>query len=320
MAVAFVSAGRATAVYSGTTITAAITRGAANYIVCFPFARDNSAINTGATYDGNAMTNIIATASDGGISLAGYGYPLTTDGNLVGSFTAINAVAQMTYALFSGVDTGSPTIDFDTAGEAGTDLDVGITGGSANDMTVVSGFLRAVSTMTAGPNTTVQNSGNEATFGSTVGIGTAGGAATTAGFDLGAAAEAFAGAILLRATGGGSAVTGTGAATSPAATASGTAVRGVNDAGGAVALTGPVATVSGTGTVSVPGLAITGTGALTSPAATIAGISVRGHVGTGALTAPAATLSGTNIPLATGGGATRDTRRRGFYIPLYGRG
>jgi hypothetical protein len=41
MAVAFVSAGRATAVYSGTTITAAITRGAANYIVCFPFARDN---------------------------------------------------------------------------------------------------------------------------------------------------------------------------------------------------------------------------------------------------------------------------------------
>ncbi len=120
--------------------------------------------------------------------------------------------------------------------------------------------------------------------------------------------------------GGGSAITGTGAATSPAATASGTAVRGVTDSGGAVALTAPLPTISGTGTVAVPGDAITGTGAITSSRATLAGVGVRGITGTGALTSPKPTISGTNIPLATGGGDSRDRRRRGFFIPIYGRG
>ncbi len=120
--------------------------------------------------------------------------------------------------------------------------------------------------------------------------------------------------------GGGSAVTGTGAATSPAATASGSGARGVQDSGGAVALTGPVATIAGSGTVSTPGAAITGTGALTSPRATISGVAALGHVATGALTSPKPVISGTNIPLATGGGDSRDRRRRGFFIPIYGRG
>jgi hypothetical protein len=200
MAVAFVSAGRATAVYSGTTITAAITRGAANYIVCFPYARDNAAINTGATYDGNAMANLIVSASDGGISLAAYGYALTTDGNLVGSFSAINAVAQMSYALFSGVDTGSPTIGTAvTAGEVGTDLDWAAIVGDSDAMGVCAAFLRANSTFTAAAGTTMRDTGAEATFGSTVGIGTAPGSASIAmGFDLGTAAEAFGGALALR--------------------------------------------------------------------------------------------------------------------------
>jgi len=206
MAIAHVSSALATPVYSGSSITAAVTRGAANYIVCFPMGRDNTLASNGATYDGNAMTQLYAPTTDGGVHLAAYGFALTTDANLVASFNGtVNNVAQMAYALFSGVDTASPLIDANVAGENSTDVDIpALTTGDANAMGVGACFLRTNSAITGETGTDIRASSTEATFGSAIAIGTAAGAASVSmGFNLGAAAEAFGVGVLLRAAGGG---------------------------------------------------------------------------------------------------------------------
>lgn len=92
-------------------------------------------------------------------------------------------------------------------------------------------------------------------------------------------------------------ITGTGALTIPAATASGSGARGVVDTGGPVALSFPAITLSGEGNSGGPP-DVSGTGALTLPLITVSGIGFlfRHITGDGALLLPAVTLSGSNIP------------------------
>lgn len=92
-------------------------------------------------------------------------------------------------------------------------------------------------------------------------------------------------------------VTGTGAATIAAVTASGTGERTVTGAGAA---TVPAATAAGTGA-----RVVTGAGAAETPAATASGVGARIVIGTGAATTPAATAEGLGgVPgMVTGTGA-----------------
>ena len=91
--------------------------------------------------------------------------------------------------------------------------------------------------------------------------------------------------------------TGTGAATAPAATSSGTG-RVVHKSTGTPAATAPAATSSGTGR-----LVHEGTGAATAPAATSSGSGILGHTGSGSATSPAATSSGTGRLVHDGSGS-----------------
>lgn len=101
--------------------------------------------------------------------------------------------------------------------------------------------------------------------------------------------------------------TGTGAATSPAATTSGAAARGVTDNPGAIALTGPVPTIAGSGLV---GVGRTASGAVTGVVPTVAGAGARGVTGTGALTGPRAILNGVGLGVVTGDSSTHSRARR----------
>jgi hypothetical protein len=152
----------------------------------------------------SSLAQLIAPASDGGVANGVYGYPLTTDGNLVGVYSAINACAQMPWALFSGVDTASPTLSVTAASEAGSDFDAALTSGNTDAMAVIAAFIRTVSTMTAETGSTLRHTSNEATFGSSVGVATSPGVAggVNVGLNLGGFAEAYGGAILLRGVGG----------------------------------------------------------------------------------------------------------------------
>jgi hypothetical protein len=85
-------------------------------------------------------------------------------------------------------------------------------------------------------------------------------------------------------TAGAAGITGSGALTLPAITASGT---GVASATGAGALTLPAVTATGAGTASA-----TGTGNLTLPALTTSGTGTASATGSGTLTLPAVTASG----------------------------
>jgi hypothetical protein len=89
-------------------------------------------------------------------------------------------------------------------------------------------------------------------------------------------------------------ITGTGAATIAAATASGTGVRGLQDTGGAVALLAPLPIVAGEGTVTPSGpQEVTGTGALTIEGPTVSGTAIRRVSGSGALVIAPVEVDGT---------------------------
>lgn len=129
--------------------------------------------------------------------------------------------------------------------------------------------------------------------------------------------------------GGGVAVTGTGALTSPAATITGGSHRIVSGSGGSTApaatLSGdgtrgvvsvestptsgtPVVTIAGTGTVNGEAQEVTGTGDLSIAPVTVAGsgtvnTDVENITGTGALTGPSATVGSTAVRGITGTGA-----------------
>jgi hypothetical protein len=90
-------------------------------------------------------------------------------------------------------------------------------------------------------------------------------------------------------------VTATGAATAPAATASGTGTIQIAASG---AVTAASATAAGTGAVGIPA-----SGAATAPAATAAGTGAITHTSSGAASAPAATASGAGTITVTSSGA-----------------
>lgn len=101
----------------------------------------------------------------------------------------------------------------------------------------------------------------------------------------------------IAATQGAGGPTGTGAATSPAATTSGTG-RVIHKPTGTPAATAPAATSSGTGR-----LVHDGSGAATAPAATASGAGRLIHDGSGTGTAPAATASGSGKLVHDGSGS-----------------
>ena len=92
-----------------------------------------------------------------------------------------------------------------------------------------------------------------------------------------------------------SAVTGTGAVTTTAASLSGTGAQTVTGTG---AVTSTAAILSGTGAQTD-----TGTGAVTTTAATVSGTGAQTYAGTGVVTSTAASLSGTGDATYAGTGA-----------------
>lgn len=208
MPVAWTFADRSPHAQSGTTLTDAVTVGGANYLVVMPCARDNASIVTGALYGAAAADQIVAPAVDGGVALGMYGFPVVSDDTLTGQFSLISNVAQMPWALFSGVDTANPVIDADVADEDGTGqamLFPALTTGSANDMAVAMCFIRTITTITSPDD--LRLTGSETDFGSTVGICTTPGEASTLiELDWGTFSEAYGAAVLLRGVAGGGGV------------------------------------------------------------------------------------------------------------------